>query len=199
MSSVLLHWDAHALQLLTGSPANPEMSLLYLTDDLHGHLHGPYWSPPWSPVSRDLVVSVGSSSAWLETHRGPQRRRDGAANTTGLHGPAPLESIPAAELVHTGTSGPGPCLSAEGVLGPGVGVQLAAVGEIRSSQPFGTLALLQLVAALVAEGLYGEVGRAQRWGGLGRAQPYVGCPWLVPVPPPAPLSTEPLGSVVMKP
>lgn len=50
----------------------------------------------------------------------------------GLHGPAPLESIPAAELVHTGTSGPGPCVSAEGVLGPGVGVQLAAVGEIRS-------------------------------------------------------------------
>lgn len=42
VSSLLLDRDARALQLAIWVPCHPEMSLLHLTDDLHG----PYWSPP---------------------------------------------------------------------------------------------------------------------------------------------------------
>ena len=103
--------------------------------------------------------------------------------------------VPAAELVHTGTSGPRPRVSAKVVVGPGMGVQ------VRSE----AVSALQHVVPAPAGGCFG--GRGTFWGGgsgsmlggLGRAQPYVGCPWLVPVGPPAPLSTESSGSVVMKP
>ena len=144
VSSLLLDWDACALQLAVWVPCHPETSLLRLAGDFHGDFHGPYWSLPWSPVSRDLVVSVVSGLVRLETCRVPGRA---SAVGMGLQTPpgcmdqpcsraasaAEASSrVPAAELVHTGTSGPRPHVSAKGVLGPGMGVQLAAAGEIRS-------------------------------------------------------------------
>lgn len=135
----------------------------------------------------------------LRDPRQSQRHRDGAANATGLHGPAlpraarASSSIPAAELVRTGTSGPRCRVSAKGVLGPGLGVLLAAVGDSRSHlSPAPRHPRSSLWMLLWQRDFLGT------WGGLSAGGSGPG-PWgLCPMGPPSP-AQQSSGSVMVKP